>query len=337
MSAIIAAMNNTEENIGIILINTGSPASPEPRDIRAYLIEFLSDKNIIRVPHAIWLPILHGFIARTRPKKTAPRYRQIWTDKGTPLLVKSQAQRDALNHTFAEQNFPLRAEVGMRYGTPSIEDALQSLKHQGCTKFIGFPLFPQTATCTVSTCKEKFLQVVPPENVLGVIEGYAYNPLYWKAIAQSIKDTWTWKPGSKVLFSFHSVPLCDVDAGDTYLEETHNSMSQVANILGLSADDWAIAYHSRFEDSRAWAAPHPKTILASWADKGVSRIALVTPGFAADCLESLYDIASVAKHYFEERCEANKKIPDVTYIPALNSRADHIDLLFDEIVKKAEL
>lgn len=323
------------EHIGVILTNTGSPASPDPRDIRAYLIEFLSDKNIIRVPHVIWLPILHCFIARTRPKKTAPRYRQIWTDKGTPLLIEAQAQCDALNQKFADRQFPIRTCVGMRYGSPSIEDAYKSLKQQGCTKFIGFPLFPQTATCTVGTCKEKFLNVIPARELLGVIEGYADNPLYWKALAQSIADTWTWEPGSKVLFSLHSVPLCDVEAGDTYLEETQNSLSKVAELLGIPSEDWAVGYHSRFEDSRDWAGPHPKAVLSSWADEGVSRVALVTPGFAADCLESLYDIASVAKQYFEELCMAHNMTPDVTYVPALNSRPDHIELLFDEIIKKA--
>ena len=322
-----------ERKTGVVLINTGSPASPDPCDIRPYLIEFLSDKNIIRVPHAIWLPILHGFIARNRPKKTAPRYKKIWTDKGAPLLVESYAQRDALNDRFAAKHLPIVAEVGMRYGKPSIEEALESLSNQGCTSFVGFPLFPQTATCTVGTCKEKFLAVVPSPKNAGVIEGYANNPLYWKALAQSISDVWSWKPGSKILFSLHSVPLGDIEAGDTYLEETQESLSQTAQLLGLSSDDWAIAYHSRFEDSRAWAAPHPKTVLSTWADKGVNRVALVTPGFAADCLESLYDIALVAKNYFEERCQANGSKADVTYLPALNSRPDHIDLLF-EVIKR---
>ena len=165
----------------------------------------------------------------------------------------------------------------------------------------------------------------------GVVEGYADNPLYWEALARSIAERWEWRSGSKVLFSFHSVPLNDVEAGDTYLDEVRDSMRQVAELLGLSDDDWAVAYHSRFEDSRSWATPHPNTILDTWADEGVDRIALVTPGFASDCLESLYDIASVAKGRFEQRCRARGGNPDVTYIPALNHRDDHIDLLLDEI------
>ncbi len=332
----------SEHKIGVVLINIGTPATPDPRDIKPYLIEFLSDKNVVRIPHPIWLPILHGVVARTRPKKTSPRYQRIWTDKGAPLIVESYSQRDALNKRFAANDQPFVAEVGMRYGKPSIEEALISLEKQGCTHIIGLPLFPQTAFCTVETCKEKIAKVIstwpkihPDRATLtldGVIEGYSQNPLYPKAVAQSIQDHWEWTPGSKILFSMHSIPLNDVSAGDTCLEEIQDSMQEVATLLSIPDDDWTIAYHSRFEDSRAWAAPHPKTVLADWAEQGVSRIALATPGFASDCLESLYDIAIVAKEYFEERCKERNIDADVTYVPALNSRDDHIDLLYNIIV-----
>lgn len=330
-SAIVTIMKHSDETIGIILINTGSPASPNPCDIRPYLIEFLSDKNIIPVPRPIWLPILHGIIARKHPKKTTPRYRQVWTPNGAPLLVEAFAQRDALNKRFAQEGLSFVAEVGMRYGSPSIEEAYSTLKQKGCTRFIGFPLFPQTATCTTGTCKEKFLQVVPDSEVAGFIEGYADNPLYWKSLANSISQYWSWKPGSKILFSLHSIPLSNVKAGDTYLEEAKESLAHTAELLGLSPDDWDIAYHSRFEDSRAWVTPSPETLLTVWAKQGTIRVALVTPGFAADCLESLYDIALVTKEHFERQCRECGTTADVTYIPALNHRDDHIDLLLDEI------
>lgn len=327
------------DKIGIVLINVGTPNSPYPQDIRPYLIEFLSDKHIIRVPHAIWLPILHGFIAHTRPKKTAPRYQQIWAEEGAPLIVESYKQRDALNERFAQAGISAQCEVGMRYGEPSIAQALKRLQGVGCNRILGFPLFPQTATCTVGTCVEKLQNVITktaeqsPRDLIGVIEGYYNNPLYWRALTQSIQDVWEWKPGSKLLFSFHSIPLSDVSSGDTYLDECRTSVERTTDLLGLTPDDWAIAYHSRFEDSRSWAAPHPKTVLAAWANEGIERIALVTPGFAADCLESLYDIASSAKEYFEQLCRDKGSQPEVTFIPSLNSRTDHIDLLFDVITQ----
>ena len=317
-------------------MNTGSPDSPEPQDIRPYLIEFLSDRNIIKVPPAIWQPTLRLFIARTRPKKTAPRYQQIWTPNGAPLVVESFVQRDALNERLAEAGINALCEVGMRYGNPSINHALQKLEAAGCNKIVALPLFPQTAFSTVKTCKEAIQDQIgkhPDLSLEAIVEGYSDNPLYAQAIAASISDAWEYRPGSKLLLSFHSIPLADIEAGDTYVEQIKASAHQAMELLGIPRSDWAIAYHSRFEDSRAWVTPHPKTQLSQWAAEGVSRIALVTPGFASDCLESLYDIKSVAHDYFCGLCDQNGVISDATYIPCLNHREDHIDLLFD-VVKR---
>lgn len=335
--AIVPIMVFKKEKTGIVLINTGSPDSPEPQDIRPYLIEFLSDRNIIKVPPAIWQPILRLFIARTRPKKTAPRYQQIWTANGAPLTVESCAQRDALNERLAEAGIDALCEVGMRYGNPSITHALQKLEAAGCNKIVALPLFPQTAFSTVKTCKEAIRDQIgkhPNLSLGAIVEGYSDNPLYAQAIAASIGDAWEYRPGSKLLLSFHSIPLADIEVGDTYVEQIKTSTHQAMELLGIPRSDWAIAYHSRFEDSRAWVSPHPRTQLAQWAAEGVSRIALVTPGFASDCLESLYDIKSVAHDYFCGLCDQNGVTSDVTYIPCLNHREDHINLLFD-VVKRA--
>lgn len=315
-------------------MNVGSPASPDPRDIKPYLAEFLSDKDLIRVPSAIWKPILHGFILRTRPKKTSPRYQRIWTDKGSPLLVETAAQCEALNKRFAEAGLNFVAALGMRYGMPSVDDAFAELEDKGCTKIVGFPLFPQTATCTVGTSKKFFLKKAAERSAskpCGIVEGYANNPLYIQALANSIADTWTYETGSKILFSFHSIPLNDVESGDTYLEEIQETLQGATKLLGIPSEDWAVGYHSRFEDSRAWVAPHPKTVLSKWADEGVTRVALVAPGFAADCLESLYDIDVTTREYFAELCHNRGAEADITYVPALNAREDHIDALFDII------
>ena len=167
-------MDLKKEKIGIVLINTGSPDSPDPQDIRPYLIEFLSDRNIIKVPPAIWQPILRLFIARTRPKKTAPRYQQIWTPNGSPLAVESRAQCDALNKRLAKAGINALCEVGMRYGNPSINHALQRLEAAGCSKIVALPLFPQTAFSTVKTCKEAIQDQVgkhPNLSLEAIVEG----------------------------------------------------------------------------------------------------------------------------------------------------------------------
>ena len=335
--AIVATMSFQKEKIGIVLMNTGSPDSPEPHDIRPYLIEFLSDRNLIKVPPVIWQPILRLFIARTRPKKTSPRYQQIWTPEGSPLLVESLAQRDALNERLSQAGISAQCEVGMRYGNPSVHQALDSLEAAGCKTVIALPLFPQTAFSTVKTCREYAEQCLaqhPALSLVSVVKGYCENPLYTQALAACVQDAWEYQPGSKLLFCFHSIPLADIDAGDTYVTQIEQGMQRVTQLLGIPEEDWSIAYHSRFEDSRAWVAPHPKTTLAKWADEGVGRIALMTPGFASDCLESLYDIKHVTCDYFKTLCTQHGRRADVTYIPCLNHRSDHIDLLFD-VVKEA--
>ena len=330
-------MDLQENKIGFVLMNTGTPDSPEPHDIKPYLIEFLSDRNLIKVPPIIWQPVLRLFIARTRPKKTSPRYQQIWTPQGSPLIVESQAQCSMLNERFVNEGIPAVAAVGMRYGNPSTTAALAQLKAAGCRKIIAFPLFPQTAYCTVGSCKEKIglaLKSFPDLELLRTVEGYHENELYLAALADSIRDTWEYRPGSKILFSFHSIPLTDVEAGDTYVQQIKEDLQRLVNMMGIAEEDWAVAFHSRFEDSRAWVTPHPKTQLAKWAEEGATRVAMMTPGFSSDCLESLYDIKSVTCEYFKTLCTQHGRTADITYIPALNHREDHIDLLFD-VAKKA--
>ena len=330
-------MSCAENKIGIVLMNTGTPDSPNPRDIKPYLIEFLSDRNLIKVPPFIWQPILRLCIARTRPKKTSPRYQGIWTEHGSPLLVESNAQCAALNARFANAGINAQCAVGMRYGNPSVESALCELEKAGCTAIVALPLFPQTAFSTVKTCKEharKELARHPLLHFEACVEGYSENERYINALAASIKETWEYRPGSKLMFSFHSIPLGDVDAGDTYVEQIKASTQRVADALGIPQNDWGLAFHSRFEDSRAWVAPHPKTQLAHWAEEGATRVTLITPGFASDCLESLYDIKSLASEYFRTLCAQRGATAEVTYIPCLNHREDHIDLLFD-VAKQA--
>lgn len=330
-------MSCKKDRIGIVLMNTGTPDSPDPHDIKPYLIEFLSDRNLIKVPPIIWQPILRLCIARTRPKKTSPRYKQIWTPAGSPLIVESLAQRDALNARLAEAGIDAVCEVGMRYGNPSVSAALSQLEDAGCTRIIAFPLFPQTAFCTVGSCKEKIANALkkrPRLDLAGIIEGYESNPLYLAALEASIREEWEYRPGNKILFSFHSIPLSDVEAGDTYVEQIKADMAQLAQRMGIAEDDWGLAFHSRFEDSRTWVAPHPKTQLSKWAEEGVTRVAMMTPGFSSDCLESLYDIKSVTCDYFRTLCAQRGTSADITYIPCLNHRAEHIDLLFD-VAKRA--
>lgn len=315
---------------GIILINTGTPRSPDPKDIKPYLIEFLSDRHIIRIPPLIWQPILRGIVVNARPKKTSKRYRVIWTEEGSPFMVTSRKQVDALSRELKARGMDVEVALGMRYGTPSIEEAFATLEDAGCHRVVAVPLFPQSTYSTTMTCAEKVRGVARDHPVItrvDIVEGYGDHPLYLSALADSIADAQVCRSGSKILFAFHSIPLADIRRGDTYQYQVEQCVSGVAAKLGLAKEDWAIGYHSRFEDSRRWLQPHPNACLDAWAAEGVGRVTVVAPGFATDCLETLFDCAIQQKARFEEACARQGVQADFVYLPALNDSAAHIALL----------
>jgi ferrochelatase len=322
-------MGNNQEKTGIVLMNTGTPASPEPKHIKPYLAEFLADPRLVSMPRCIWLPILNTFVVNSRPQKTAKRYQTVWTKEGSPFQIVSQLQAQK-TQAFLQScgcNVPVR--FAARYGQPSLESEVFNLEQAGCTAIHVIPLFPQSAFCTTLSCKDKVFEVAKkfPQLHFSTHESYPTHPLYTEAVAASIKEHWNYTPGSKLLFSFHAIPLRDVRKGDTYVQEIHESVTAITQLAGIPEADWAVSFHSRFEDSRRWLGPNPKKYLELWAAQGITRVAMITPGFAADCLESLLDCAIEQRDYFLEMCSAYKNRAEFTYIPALNTRNDHIELL----------
>ncbi len=324
---------------GVLLINTGTPNSPSPEDIKVYLAEFLSDRNLIDVPPFIWNLILKGFILPKRPSITSERYQSIWTPEGSPFMKYSFSLRDKLQN-YLDQSENNNAstyvvEYASRYGNPSVEQAFSSLAAQGCATITSIPLFPQTAFSTTKTCKEKASSVAQhyPEITHRCIEGYSDNPLYLKAMAQLIKNNWSYQAGSKLLFTFHSVPTKHIKRGDSYVAEIERSMHTLATMLDIPQNDWAITFHSRFEDSRKWVGPNIYTVLQVLAQEKINRIAIVAPGFAADCLETLYDCDVVQRAFFEHACRDEGIKADFTYIPALNNSDMFVELLANMLAK----
>ena len=318
--------------IGVILMNTGTPESPEPEDIRPYLAEFLSDRRLIKVPRPIWLPILHGIILQRRPERSAVKYRQIWTPEGSPFMINSRAQGEMLQQRYTDKGSDVLVEIGERYGYPSITHAYEKLAKAGCTHIIGLPLYPQTAYTQAYTCADEIERInrgIRPDTTSEtVLTGYGDQELYIQAVAKSIRDNWTYKPGSKLLFAFHSIPTKDVQQGDTYPTQVEHSIARIADELGLEDGDWALAYQSRFEDSRKWLTPNPRLFLTQWVmESEATDVAVVTPGFAADCLESLYDCDIEQRAFYERLCAEKSIEGSFTYIPALNAMPEHIDLL----------
>lgn len=315
---------------GIIIMNSGTPDSPTPEDIRPYLKEYLSDRHLIDLPPFIWQPILRTFILPKRPYRSAERYQQIWTDEGSPLLIESLKQERALQEALdASHPGSYLVKLGMRYGNPNVDDAIEELCEAGCKDILVIPLFPQTAFSTTRTCIDKVAELSKryPDLRIRSVTGYSTHNLYIQALVDSIQQAWTYEPGSKLIFAFHSVPCKHIEKGDTYVEEITASMREASKQLDLPDEGWAVAFQSRFEDSRKWIGPGMMHMLQDLAQAGTTRVAVVTPGFAVECLETKYDCDIEQRKFFETLCKAQGLEADFTYIPPLNDHPLLISLL----------
>lgn len=314
------------ECTGILLTNLGTPDAPTTSAVRTYLAEFLSDPRIVELPRWLWWLILHGIILRVRPRRVAKAYCSVWTEQGAPLLAISRQQTQALQTQLNQQlAAPVHVELGMRYGNPSIASALHKLKAANARRILILPLYPQySATTTASTfdalAKELTQWRWLPE--LRMIQHYHDHPAYIAALAASIRD-YQQQHGSaeKLLFSFHGLPERYLYAGDPYFCECHKTARLVAQQLQLVEGQWAVSFQSRF-GREEWLKPYTDKLLMEWGQQGVGSVQVCCPGFAADCLETLEEIAVENRDYF---LHAGGK--EFHYIPALNSSPTHIQLL----------
>lgn len=321
---------------GILIANVGTANSPEPEDIREFLRQMLSDRKIVDVPRPVWMPILHLFILPNRPKRTAERYRQIWTPEGSPLIVTCRAQRSGLEAELRRRGYDVPVALGMRYCDPSLGSALDELLAQGCNRVVLLPLFPQKADVTTVTCHEETLRQAaqrPGIESVDLIPFYCDRPAYLQALADSIAERWTYRPGARLLFTFHSTLLADIERGDPYYQQTLDTARGAAERLGVPEGDWGVAYHSRF-DNRRWLKPPAKEVLARWAEEGVSDVAVAAPVFTADCIETLIDCDVEQRELFcslYAQRHPGAEPARFTYIPTLGARPDHIAVLADAV------
>lgn len=326
--------SNAEARTGVLIMNTGTPDAPTVEAIRPYLAEFLSDRNLISMPPVLWQPILHLFILPNRPKKTVERYRSIWTPDGSPFMIVSKSQRDKLQAELQRRGCGFGVYLAMRNGNPSVADTLAQMRSDGCTRIVAMPLFPQHAKVTTVTCLERVHRVLAamgwhPDLV--EVDSYCDESAYVDALADSIRAQWRWEPGSKLLFSFHSTLVADIEAGDPYRDQAEATSRSAAERLGIPEDGWAVSWQCRF-DSRKWLMPSPETVLQQWANEGVHRVAVVCPVFSTDCIETLVDCKQEQKKLFEDACG---DAPSFTYIPALNDSDAYISVLADVVLKHA--
>ena len=320
--------------LGILLMNTGTPDEPTPEAIRPYLKEFLSDRNVVDMPPFLWRPILSLFVLPNRPKKTAARYQAFWTPEGSPFLLGSQKQCEELERRIGELlGEPVAVRLGMRYGNPSIEAGLRELREAGAGRIVGLPLYPQHTRACAGTCYEEFRRqmgsIAPGDDRWAFIDEYWNAPGYIEALAKSVLRSWLPRAlaSSKLVVSFHSVPVSFAKRGDTYVEATRKTAQRLAKVLGMDDEGVLVTYQSRF-DNRKWQGPMLVPELERLAREGVDDVAVVCPGFAVDCIETSFEVGEeAADAYYAAARAAGLDGACFTYIPALGADDACMDAL----------
>jgi len=312
--------------VTIILANLGTPDEPTIPAVRRFLKQFLSDQRVIEIPKPIWQIILRLFILPFRPKRVSQAYAQVW-EQDSPMreILFEQVSAVKTHLTQLYPQFELNVVPAMTYGNPNIQDVLAQVSAQPQEHVILFPLFPQySATSTAPLYDAVAKWVVKQRNLPGltVIRDYYQHPLFIQSLAQSVRDYQAihGQP-EKLLMSFHGIPQPYADKGDPYADRCRITGKLVAKALGLNEDQYAISFQSRF-GKQEWIKPYTDVLLEDWAKQGVKSIQVMSPAFSADCLETLEELAI-------ENAETFKALggESYRYIPALNSREDHLRLL----------
>lgn len=324
------------QRCGILLVNTGTPAAPRPQAVRKYLAKFLMDRRIAPMNRVGWWLILHLCILPRRGKVSAEKYKAIWSEEGSPFAVAHEKLVSGLSGVFEHEGRNVVVACGMSYSEPSIRKAVRELKEAGCDRLIVLPLYPQSALSTTGSVSDSIgreLKKAHWDVPCDFVENYHGDPTYVKALASSLLHAgFAVDSTDKVLFSFHSIPLKDIEAGDTYELQAGSSSLQVAGELGIERSRWTIGYHCRFDKARDWLSPYTKDVLSRWAEADVGRVFLICPGFAVDCLETLYDIGHELKPYYFKEIRDRGREPieeNFVYVPCLDRSRAHVKVLSD--------
>ena len=302
---------------GVLLVNLGTPEAPTPGAVRSYLRQFLSDPRVVELPRLVWLPILYLLVLPFRPGKSAKKYAKIWTRDGSPLRVYALRQAQILKGSLGER---LRAlvpvEAAMSYGRPSIAAGLAELRGRECDRVLVIPLYPQytsSATGSVEDAIAKAFRKWKPAPEVRVVRDFHAHRAYAKAIAKNVNDYWL-KHGrpDRLLMSFHGIPKKTVERGDPYQAQCLESARLIATELGWNDARTVVTFQSRF-GAAEWLQPYTDVTLRALGKEGLGRVDVVCPGFAADCLETLEEIAMEGRDAF---IAAGGK--DFHYIPSTN-------------------
>lgn len=322
------------ERLGVLVANLGTPDAPTPEAVKRYLAEFLADPMVIDLPRWFWLPLLHLVILNVRPRKAAHAYQKVWTDQGSPLLANSRAQAEALELALAARLPGSRVELGMRYGKPSLRSALERLREWGATRLVVLPLYPQysrTTTGSTHAMVDCEMTGMGWDPMTLRLLSYHEHAGYVGALAASVREHWARRGrGARLLMSFHGLPQRYVDQGDPYQAQCRTTAQLLAAALDLRAEQWAVAYQSRV-GAEKWLTPYTDELLADWAAQRVGAVDVICPGFSADCLETLEEIAMQSAEAY-----AGLGGGELRYVPALNARVDHIGFLAELVTTRTK-
>lgn len=309
----------------VVLCNLGTPAKPDAASVRRYLAQFLSDKRVVEISHAIWKPLLHGVILRTRPARSAAKYAKIWRKDGSPLLVWTQRQATLLQGWLGHHGHEVKVVHAMRYGEPAIGQVLDQLKAAGVGRVLVLPAYPQYSGTTTASVMDsifdwgKQIRHLPEWRF---INHYHTDVRYIDALATQVRKHWQqYGRGQKLVMSFHGVPARTLDLGDPYHCECQVTARLLAEHLGLAKDDWVVTFQSRFGKAR-WLEPATQPTVEMLARQGLQHIDVICPGFTADCLETLEEIdMEVREAYLKAGGQRYE------YIPCLNDDPAWIDAM----------
>jgi protoporphyrin/coproporphyrin ferrochelatase len=315
--------------IGVLLINLGTPDAPEPKAVRRYLKEFLSDPRVIEIPRLAWQPILRGIILRTRPKKSAHAYKQVWTDQGSPLAAITARQAAALAGAFG---IDVVVDHAMRYGRPAMAERLNGLQRQGCERILIAPLYPQYCAATTATANDsafRHLRRLRWQPAVRTLPPYHDDPAYIGALKARLEEGLAglgFEPQA-IVASFHGMPERTLRLGDPY----HCHCRKTARLLAEAAGrELLVTFQSRFGRAK-WLEPATDATLADLPKRGITKVAIVAPGFAADCLETLEELAIRGRDTFLAAGGS-----DFAYLPCLNDSPAGLAMLRGIIGRELE-
>ncbi len=320
-----AAVPATAERTAVLLVNLGTPAAPTAAAVRRYLAQFLSDPRVVEIPRLLWLPILHGLVLRTRPAASAAKYRSIWLPEGSPLAVWTRRQAEALAAALAAAGTPVLVRHAMRYGEPAIAAEMDQLMLQGATRVLMLPLYPQYAAATTGSAADALYQWAAGARRVPALRStgdYHDDPAYIDALAVRLQRHWQQQGAAeRLLLSFHGLPARSTALGDPYEQQCHSTARLLRERLQLAPEQMLVCFQSRFGKAR-WIEPYTEPTLRALATQGVRSVDVMCPGFAADCLETLEEIALEGRAAF---LEAGGR--DFRYVPCLNDSAEWLQAL----------